>query len=162
MTTDADLLTRRRVIRSGAMIAAGSLCPHWAFSLAREQGGSGDAGSAAKSWTIGNELVKRVVNFMPAAGVFTEQLSDLSTNSILISGGKTPHHGKHEFSFLCNGRELTGADPAFELSGAEESELPNGKSLAVRLRHKELRARCNGGLQRLQRMCGGAQTPRAT
>ncbi len=138
MTTDADLLTRRMLIRSGAVIAAGSLCPPWALGVTRDESASSDAGSAAKSWTIGNELVKRVVSFTSGAGVFTEQLSDLSTNAVLISGGKALHHGKQEFSFRCDGREVTGASPAFELAGAEESALPNGKSLAVQFRHKEL------------------------
>src|SRR5579863_5167001 len=65
-------ITRRRLLRNAALIASGSLGVPWA---------SGFAQSAEQTWTIGNELVKRVVAFhanrqVPVPpGLFTQQLS---------------------------------------------------------------------------------------
>jgi hypothetical protein len=109
MTNDADVLTRRMVIRSGAVMAAGSLCPPWALGVAYDESGSGDAGSAAKRWTIGNELVKRVVSFTPGAGVFTSNLD--STNAVLISGGKAPRHGNRSSRFCVTDEKSRRARP---------------------------------------------------
>jgi hypothetical protein len=139
MTTAGERLTRRRLIRNGAFLASGSLCSCWVLGLPRiESSGSSPVDIAEKRWTIGNEMVKRVVSFVPGRGLITEQLSDLPTHADLIPPGNTRHNMAQEFSFVCNGQLCTGASAAFDLAGAAESDLPNGKSLAVRLRHREL------------------------
>src|ERR1035438_9389053 len=43
-----------------------------------------------------------------------------------------------EFSFLCNGHQCEGTNSEFEFVNSNESALPHGKSLTVRLRHKNL------------------------
>jgi alpha-galactosidase len=137
MTTVRELLTRRRLIRNGALVVSGSLCTHSVPGFPHIEGGASSAGdNTAKSWTIGNELVKRVLTFVSDGGLFTEQFSDLSTRTDLIRSGKTRDHMGQEFSFVCNGQEC--ANTAFDLAGAAESAFPKGKSLALRLRHKEL------------------------
>jgi alpha-galactosidase len=137
--TSGERLTRRRLIRNGAFIASGSFCSGWVLGLPRiESGASSAADITEKRWTIGNEMVKRVVSFVPGKGLFTEQFSDLSAHADFILSGNTRHNMTQEFSFVCNGQECTGASAAFELVDAAESDLPNGKSLAVGLRHKEL------------------------
>ena len=126
-------ITRRRLLRNGALIASGSLGVPWA---------SGFAQGAEQTWTIGNELVKRVVAFhanrqVPVPpGLFTQQLSDLSLDVDFILLGEMRTGTIEEFSFVCNGQQCTGSGNSFDLVGASESPIPNGKSLAVRLRHK--------------------------
>ncbi len=124
------------MLRNGAVMASGSICASWVSNLARA------AAPFEQTWTIGNDLVKRIVTFRLAepllSGLFTQQLSDVSTNLDFILRGQINSGRTEEFSFLCDGRKCTGAGNAFELLGAGESAIPNGKSLAVRLRHKEL------------------------
>ena len=124
------LLTRRGVLRNGAAIATGSVFLPWA---------SGFPQSGGQSWTIGNELVKRVVAFHANAqtpGLSTQKLSDLSLGVDFIFPDKAHGGAMEEFSFVCNGNRCTGSGSSFELlRGAIES---NGKELNLRLHHKEL------------------------
>jgi alpha-galactosidase len=117
------------------VMASGALCMPWAVGVEKE---SWAADPAGKSWIIANELVKRTVSFAPGTGLLTEEFSDLSTHVDLILAGKARNRMGQEFSFLCNGKECVGASASFDLADATESVLPNGKSLAVRLRHKEI------------------------
>ena len=137
MTKVGGVLTRRKLLRNGTVIASGLLCVPCIQSLPGFEDGSPAVETAGKSWTIGNDLVKRVVNFS-SGGLYTEQLSDLSTHANLIPLGNARDKMTQEFSFLCDGTECIGASAVFDLVDAAESDLPNGKSLAVRLRHKEL------------------------
>jgi alpha-galactosidase len=118
-------LTRRTLVRNGALIASGSLCMPWASAVAYS------AANADQTWTIANDLVKRTLSFQSKSGLVTQQFSDLSTGIDLVSSGTAP-----EFSFQCNGQTCTGT--LFDLVGASESAAANGKSLAVRLRHNKL------------------------
>ncbi len=120
------MITRRELLRNGTLIASGSACARWAFATA----GSGQA-MADKTWTIGNDVVRRTLSFPAKSGLVTQQFSDLSTGVDLVTSGAA-----QEFSFQCNGQTCTNA--AFDLGGASESAAANGKSLAVRLRHKKL------------------------
>ncbi len=117
----------------GALVVTGSLCATW------DVVGRAAPGEAAQTWTIGNDLVKRTVSFGAAGkaiGLVTEELSESGEN--LVVRGKTYNGVASEFSFLCDGRTCTGAGDSFQLAGASESAIPGGKSLAVRLRHKEI------------------------
>jgi alpha-galactosidase len=87
--------------------------------------------TADKTWTIGNDLVKRTLSFQPKLGLVTQQFSDLSTGVDLVTSGAA-----QEFSFQCNGQACTNA--AFDLVGASESAAASGKLLTVRLRHRKL------------------------
>ena len=132
------LVSRRELIRTGALVASGCALLPWPFaeaSTTQELSSSADAG---QSWTIGNDRIKRVVTFLPKTGLFTKQFSDLSTQAEFIHQGTAPLRMAQEFSFECDGHNCAGSDATFELLGADESTLPKGTCLAVRLRHKEL------------------------
>ncbi len=91
-----------------------------------------------KTWTIGNDRIKRTLAFHPATGLLTEQLTDLSTHADFILSGKINMGMAREFSFLCDGHLCEGTNSEFELVNSGESALSQGKSLTVRLRHKIL------------------------
>jgi alpha-galactosidase len=88
----------------------------------------------SQSWTIGNDLIERKVTFHPASGLVTERLADLTTHTDFILPGKPGKTSVPEFSFACDGQTLSGASSAFRLLKAEQSTLPDGRSLTVRLR----------------------------
>ena len=138
MTAAQERVTRRKLLRNGIVVASGSLCLPWALGVEGVEEEGLAAETVGKSWTIGNELVRRVVSFSLTGGLFTEQLSDLSTHVDLIPADQTPHGIGQEFSFLCNNQECKGGSASFDLVGATASDLSNGKSLTVRLRHKKL------------------------
>lgn len=124
-------LTRRRLLRDGALVvASGSLGVHRALGMAQDDPQS----TSEQSWTIGNELVKRVLRFRPTTGLLTEQLSCTAPQMDLISPGKRAE----DFSFRCDQHACSGANATFALLGADESSLPHGRQLAIRLRHREL------------------------
>jgi alpha-galactosidase len=94
------------------------------------------AGAAApQTWTLANGQVARTVSFTPESGLVTQQLSDLATHTDFIPANQRP---AAEFSFQANGHSYRGASSAFTLVDAGESPLPNGKSLTIRLRAKDL------------------------
>ena len=136
--TTLDLLSRRRLIQSGLLMAAG--CAWKPSLLAAAQGavGSSDSKAAAKTWTIGNDRIGRTLAFDPKTGLFTQQLSDLSTHTDYIQPGKIVPGMATEFSFVCDGRLCAGTHAEFELVSADEADIEHGKSLTIRLRHKEL------------------------
>ena len=94
--------------------------------------------AAPQRWTIGNDEIRRTITFSETAGLTTEQLSDLKTHADYILPGKPHYNMAAEFSFECNEHAYRGAGAQFALVSATESPLPNGKSLAIRLRSKEL------------------------
>lgn len=132
-TSVHEMITRRQFLRNAA-IMLGSQCLPWALGFAQDTEEQAD-----QTWTIGNELVKRVVAFREKTGsLFTRQFSDLSLDMNFILLGRTHTGTLEEFSFVCNGRKCTGGGNSFELDGASGSTMAYGKSLAVRLRHEEL------------------------
>ncbi len=135
------LLSRRRVLRNGVLLmASGSLRVSGGLSspLAALQ----SAGSEGQRWTIGNELVQRVVAFEGKSGLFTQQLSSLATKKDLIQTEDLRRGRAQEFSFLCEGQECAGNGGDFDLIGGEESGIESdrakGRLLTVRLRHRTL------------------------
>ena len=129
------MLTRRRLLRDGAVMASGAVCASRTSIVAQTT-------DELQTWTIGNDLVKRVIAFrrQTAApvnvGLYTQEFSDLATGAHFISQEIARRGAPNEFSFRCNDQICTGGD--FALLGASESAIPGGKSLAVRLRHGEL------------------------
>src|SRR5438094_266937 len=128
-------LTRRRLLRNGALMASGPLWAPWASSLT-------ETADDGQTWTIGNDLVKRVIVFRPRTaapvniGLFTREFSDLSIGASLVARATALTGAPGEFSFICNGEMCAGVNGVFDLVGASESAIPAGKSLAVRLRHR--------------------------
>src|SRR5208283_30469 len=94
--------------------------------------------SAPQKWTIGNGEISRTVTFSETSGLFTEHLSDLKTHVEFILPEKSGSGRASEFSFDCNDHTYQGAGSQFSLLSASELLLPNGKSLTIRLRSKEL------------------------
>jgi len=137
----SGLISRRRVLRNGALLmASGSLrVPRVVGAPLRALQSEGSEG---QRWTIGNELVQRVVAFDAGNGLFTQQLSSVATKTALIAGGHLRRSEAREFSFECDGQECAGTSGDFDLIGAEksaaESGSARGESLTVRLRHKTL------------------------
>lgn len=108
--------------------------------------GTGDAGSGegAQSWTIGNELIKRVLTYQPTtgsshyAGLYTSQFSGLATNADFISSQNLHQGFAQEFVFRCNEQICTGTNATLNFVSADEKAFPNGRSLTIRLRYVQL------------------------
>ncbi len=131
-------LTRRRLLKNGMTVAsAGIVVPDFFLHESCAQNSQRVVG-ASRTWTVGNRYIARVVAYKAGAGLSTEGFTDLVTGAKFISPGKLRPDMAIEFSFECNGRTYDGATSGFELLGAEESKTSGGKSLTVRLRHKEL------------------------
>lgn len=132
------LLSRRKLIRNGVLVAAG--CAWRPSFVASAQGleGNSASGVAAKTWSIGNDRIARTIAFEPKTGLFTQQFTSLAAHAEFIEPGKIIAEMGQEFSFLCNGHHCIGTDAEFDLVGADEAALANGKCLTVRLRHKTL------------------------
>jgi alpha-galactosidase len=96
------------------------------------------AHAASQTWTLANSQISRTVTFTSAQGLFTERLSDVATHADFILPGKLRLSMAPEFSFECNGRTYKGTSEDFELSGADEKALTNGKSLTVRLHSRQI------------------------
>jgi alpha-galactosidase len=122
-------LNRRSVLKSGLLLATGLACGPLGLSETASDG--------EKSWSIGNDLIRRDIVFRPQTGLFTRQLSGLAVHAELVQAAAKPEERGQEFSFVCNGKRCAGTNGTFDLVGAAESALPGGKSLAIKLRHKE-------------------------
>lgn len=94
--------------------------------------------AAPQKWTIGNGEISRTITFSERSGLSTEQLSDLRTHTDYILPVKPGSDRAAEFSFDCNEHTYRGAGSQFSFVSAAESPLPNGKSLTILLRNKEL------------------------
>jgi alpha-galactosidase len=92
----------------------------------------------SQSWTIGNDQIARTLTYEPSVGLYTEKLSDVSTHTDLISLTKAPSSIPSEFSFQCEGQKYRGTSSAFKLIDASQNAIPNGKSLAIKLRGTNL------------------------
>ncbi len=132
------LLSRRRLLQNGLLMAASCACGPSLFAAAQSVEDNPGSGVAAKTWTIGNGRIARTLAFQSQTGLFTQQFSDLSTYADYILPGKIDTSMAAEFSFLCNGRLCAGTHADFDLVSADEAALANGKSLTIRLRHKTL------------------------
>ncbi len=136
------LVSRRRLIRNGLLVATNIAWTPWAFSAASATAADEDG---RKSWVIGNEEIARTIVFQPGKGLYTERLSDLSTHADYIVPDSL-HLDKpgdwgfmaHEFSFQCNNQGCRGTGSDFELVSAHEEPAQKGKSLIVKLRHKNM------------------------
>jgi alpha-galactosidase len=130
-------VSRRKLIQSGLLIASGYACAPLAFANAASATSS-DLANGEKTWTIANDLIRRTLIFKPKTGLFTQEFSDLSTHAEFMLPGDKALAGTQEFSFRCNEKNCAGTNAAFDLVDSAESALPNGKSLTIRLRHKQL------------------------
>jgi alpha-galactosidase len=118
-------LTRRRVLKSGAFVVTGSICAPWMPILL-------EASEAGQSWTLENNLVRRVVAFEPGRGLYTSRLTCLATRREYVGG-----RGPAEFSFRCDDQPCASNDGQFELVDGRTDAFAGGKSLTVRLRSRK-------------------------
>jgi alpha-galactosidase len=91
-----------------------------------------DASEAEQSWTLENDLVRRVVAFEPGRGLSTSRLTCQATRREYVGG-----RGTAEFSFRCDGQPCASNDGQFELVDARTDGIAGGKSLTVRLRSRK-------------------------
>jgi alpha-galactosidase len=133
-----NYVNRRELIRNGLLMASGCVCAPWALGEDSLQQANPAASGTDQSWTIGNELIARTLVFSPNSGLYTHRFTSLSAHIEFAVIG-SPDMGQ-EFSFQCNGHGCSGLGPdsLFALINATESALRNGRSLAIRLRHKIL------------------------
>lgn len=132
------LVSRRRLLQNGMLIASGLTLVPSAFSVAMGAEDKPDDQPGDQSWMIGNELVARTVVFRPKTGLFTHKMTDLATRTDFIAPGQTRSFRTPEFSFQCGARTCAGESPSWDLLGAGQDALPQGKSLTIRLRHTEV------------------------
>ena len=131
------LVSRRRLLQNGLLVASGCACAPWALcALAGAQDKPEKVDG--ETWTIGNGMMTRTLVFQPKTGLYTRQLSDLSTHVGLIRPSEPRLGRSSEFSFVCSGQKCSGTGADFDLLGTKRAEFPGGKSLIVRLRHREL------------------------
>lgn len=82
-------------------------------------------------WSVGNELVERVIAFDSANGLETENLRYKTTGHDFISPAQS-REMTGEFSFKSDGRELTGRN-SFVLRGSSTPAIEGGKALRIDL-----------------------------
>ena len=120
-------VSRRRVLKSGVLMAAGCAWPAWIRA---------EVTDAEQAWTLGNDLVQRVVAFQAGRGLYTKQITCLAMHKDYIGKGTDAAKAPAEFSFVCGGQAISSKDAGFELIEAIPDSLANGKSLTVKLRHR--------------------------
>ncbi len=132
-------LSRRRLIQQGLLLTGGTLgLPGLSSAFAFAQQETSAAQGKASRWTIGSDRIARTLVFRAGHGLLTERLLDTATGVAFIEPGNMRLDMAGEFSLHIHGVVVRGSDAGFELEGADVSNLPNGKSLAIKLRHKQL------------------------
>jgi len=121
-------ISRRDVLKSGAVLVAGIACESSACGQASDH----------QTWIIENDLIRRVVAFHAGAGLFTTQLSDKATRTDLLLPGRDIAKARPEFSFNCNGTPCASNGGHFELLDATPANTSSGNSLSVRLKHNHI------------------------
>ncbi len=120
-------VSRRRVLKSGALMAAGCAWPSFIRA---------ESADAEQTWTLGNPLVERVVGYQAGHGLYTKQIACLAMHKDYIAKGTDPAKAPAEFSFVSNGKSITSNGGGFELIEAKPEAMAKGKSLTVKLRHR--------------------------
>src|SRR5580692_11106318 len=103
-------ISRRRVLKNGALMAAGCAWPSWIRAQTSD---------AEQTWTLGNDLVQRVVGFQAGQGLYTKQIACLAMHKDYIAKGTDPAKAPAEFSFVCNEQAISSKDPDFDLIEAK-------------------------------------------
>jgi alpha-galactosidase len=128
--TARGLLSRRRLLQQGLVLASASACA----PLLRA---ANEPSSSEQTFTVANDLFRRVVAFHPGAGLYTRQLTCLATHTEYLPADQSYDHAAPEFSFRCND-QLCAANAGFNLMLHEQQALSNGSTLIIHLRHQQL------------------------
>jgi alpha-galactosidase len=134
----ANPISRRKLIHDAAIAATGSIALPTLLCQVAHARNQVQSNTPIQTWLIANDSIKRAISFEPGKGLFTGSFSDPATHVDFISPAKLPPEMAEEFSFECNGHPCRGVGPSFELVSANETPLPNGASLTINLRHKEI------------------------
>ena len=126
-------VSRRDLLRSGAVLVAGVACER---SLIGETNGGAETND--QTWAVENELIRRDIGFRPGLGLYTTQLSDKATKIDLLIPGRDIAKTRPEFSFNCDGQPCASNDGHFELLDAFPAATGNAHSLSVRMRHTDI------------------------
>ena len=133
---ETNTFTRRKLLQDAALITAGGITLPTLMTAQAQT--SAKSNSAPHFWTIGNDSIKRSISFEPGKGLLTTVFSDPATHVDFIKPDNIRVYMAEEFAFDCNGKTYRGTDPGLELLNANETALPNGNSLTLRLRHKDV------------------------
>jgi alpha-galactosidase len=95
--------------------------------------------SEGKSWTVGNALVEREIQFDPKVGLYTESWTNKATGKNFLKRLDSDLPWGAEFSFRADGTLLAGASRGphadFDWVAAETTDIaPEGKRLEVKLK----------------------------
>ena len=90
--------------------------------------------ASAQSWTIGNDQIARTLIFEPSVGLYTDHLSDLATHTDLISIGKNSLVDCGGVFVSVRREDIPWREFRVQVVDASENTIPNGKSLAIKLR----------------------------
>jgi alpha-galactosidase len=126
---ERKLLTRRKLLRDGALLATATACTPSILS---------QTSAGERQWTIANGAIQRIITFRPGFGLATSELSALSPRFNFVSA--PPKELAREFSFRCNDQICTGSGDNFTLA-QEPREDPGKRSskiLTIPLRHTHL------------------------
>jgi alpha-galactosidase len=123
-------ISRRKLLRDGFLLAGVSYYVPTILSQALTSG--------ARSWTLTNGAITRIVSFTPESGLATEDLFALDPKFNFVSA--TPKGFASEFSFRCNDQFCSGTGTDFTLASEpkQESGDRDSKLLTIPLRHKTL------------------------
>lgn len=121
------------------MMAGGISLPAATRALAlpkRIEGEAEDRGP--QSWTLRNDRIVRTVAFSAPLGLYTTALRDVVSGKDMVEPLRFRRERATEFAFDCNGHSIRGTGSDFALVGSEQTRLPGGEALTVRLRHTQL------------------------
>jgi alpha-galactosidase len=93
-------------------------------------------GSDHASWSIGNTLVERTLSFDEQHGLRTLSWRHKLTGTDFGQRATSAQNWGEEFSFRAGEETLDGRS-GFALVAADPVDLPNGKELRIRLRHRD-------------------------
>jgi alpha-galactosidase len=101
-----------------------------------------EAEGETKSWSIGNGLVERTLNFSPARGLFTETFRHKVSGRDFLMKDHSGIHTGAEFTFQADSENFSGATGGpsahFTLTGFQTKDLqPSGKLLEIALKGRE-------------------------
>lgn len=94
--------------------------------------------AGGQSWTVGNTLVERQINFDPKLGLHTANWRHKLTGTDFMEAARKRGAPGDEFAVLVDGDSFVGSNgSAWELIEAKAQKLaPSGESLAINLRAK--------------------------
>ena len=103
-------------------------------------------GADGRSWTIGNELVERQLQFDEASGLYTASWRNKTTTTDFMKDAAARRRWGKEFAFIADGQQYTGfggsAQGKFDFHAASESDIaPAGKELRLVLESRDGRFR---------------------